>query len=252
MNMNKWYIRRDFSVAAERLGRRGQFLSSDAPPPDALFWEMWQECEPIARQVLETAYFKGILNNDLDPNAYGALMVQDAYYCFKAQDAYAAAATHPLDDACGDFLQGKYTSYEEYNAYYHETWHVREASGVIPGDEIKEYAAYEAFVAGNLDSPYLFSVMLPCEYLWNWIANELDKTAPKHALYYFWIEVNGGIPDGAYQMANMLESYRRQIDEAKAKEIFRIALQHELKVFTAATLLKSELLWQRKNSILQR
>lgn len=93
--MNKWYIRRDFSVAAERLGRRGQFLSSDAPPPDALFWEMWQECEPIARQVLETAYFKGILNNDLDPNAYGALMVQDAYYCFKAQDAYAAAATHP-------------------------------------------------------------------------------------------------------------------------------------------------------------
>ena len=43
MNMNKWYIRRDFSVAAERLGRRGQFLSSDAPPPDALFWEMWQE-----------------------------------------------------------------------------------------------------------------------------------------------------------------------------------------------------------------
>ena len=157
-----------------------------------------------------------------------------------------------MDDACGDFLQGKYTSYEEYNAYYHETWHVREASGVIPGDEIKEYAAYEAFVAGNLDSPYLFSVMLPCEYLWNWIANELDKTAPKDGLYYFWIEGNGGTPDGAYQMANMLESYRRQIDEEKAKEIFRIALQHELKVFTTATLLKSELLWQRKNSSLQR
>ena len=181
---------------------------------------MWQECEPIARQVLETAYFKGILNNDLDPNAYGALMVQDAYYCFKAQDAYAAAATHPLDDACGDFLQGKYTSYEEYNAYYHETWHVREASGVIPGDEIKEYAAYEAFVAGNLDSPYLFSVMLPCEYLWNWIANELDKTAPKDGLYYFWIEGNGGTPDGAYQMANMLESYRRQNRRGESQRDF--------------------------------
>ena len=27
--------------------------------------------------------------------------------------------------------------------------------GVMPGDEIKDYAAYEAFVAGNLDSPYV-------------------------------------------------------------------------------------------------
>lgn len=149
--MNKWYIRRDFSVAAAKMGKRGIALSSDEPPADALFWEMWNECEDIARQVLDTDYFRGIRNNNLDPNAYGSLMVQDAYYCFEAENAYAAAASHPLDDVCSDFLKGKCASYEEYNLYYHGAWHIRDASGVIPGDPIKSYADYEAHVAGHLD-----------------------------------------------------------------------------------------------------
>ena len=82
--MNKWYIRRDFSVAAAKMGKRDIALSSGEPPADAVFWEMWNECEDIARQVLDTDYFRGIRDNNLDPNAYGSLMVQDAYYCFEA------------------------------------------------------------------------------------------------------------------------------------------------------------------------
>ena len=244
--MNKWYIRRDFSVAAAKMGKRGIALSSDEPPADALFWEMWNECEDIARQVLDTDYFRGIRNNNLDPNAYGSLMVQDAYYCFEAENAYAAAASHPLDDVCSDFLKGKCASYEEYNLYYHGPWHIRDASGVIPDDPIKSYADYEAHVAGHLDSPYLFCVMLPSEYLWNWIANQLLPTASPDGLYYFWIEGNGGTPDGAYQMANMLENYRTQTDEEQAKEIFHTAMRHELEVFSTATQLNTNVLWLRK------
>ena len=33
--MNKWYIRRDFSVAAAKMGKSGIALSSDEPPADA-------------------------------------------------------------------------------------------------------------------------------------------------------------------------------------------------------------------------
>jgi len=42
-------------------------------------------------KVLDTDYFKGILNHNLAPTAYGGLMVQDACYCLKAQNSYAAA-----------------------------------------------------------------------------------------------------------------------------------------------------------------
>ena len=103
-------------------------------------------------------------------------------------------------------------------------------------------------MAGHLDSPYLFCVMLPSEYLWNWIANQLLPTASPDGLYYFWIEGNGGTPDGAYQMANMLENYRTQTDEEQAKEIFHTAMRHELEVFSTATQLNTNVLWLRKNT----
>lgn len=245
--MTKWYARRNFSIKTPLfLSRIDGALLKEEPPQDALFWKMWHECEDIAQAVLETDYFKGILNNDLDPNAYGSLMVQDAYYCFKALDSYTAAASHPYDDDCAVFLAGKQQSYALYNETYHSIWHIRDAYGVMPGQAISDYADYESYVAGNLITPYLFAVMLPCEYLWTWVANNLRLTADKDGLYYFWIEGNAGVPEGAYQMAHMLETYRTDIDESKAKEIFRTAMENELKVFTSATILESSL-WLKQH-----
>lgn len=236
----RWYQPRNFAIPADRMRGALQNSVTAAPPPaDALFWKLWNACLPIAQKVLMTDFFKGISAGNLDPNAYGSLMVQDAYYCFEGRDAYAVAATHPLDEVCGEFMTAKAESYDEYNVYYHQTWHVREASGVIPGNDIKGYADYEAYVASHMDSPYMLAVMLPCEYLWPWVANSLKPKTDPASLYYFWIESNGGIPEGAYQMANLLESYRSSIDEAKVMEVFTRAMTYELKVFTSATILTS-------------
>lgn len=236
--INKWYIPRNFAIPDNLLTGRLKSLAINEPPPEtALFWKMWNQNLEIAQKVLNTDYFKGILNNSLDPNAYGSLMVQDAYYCFEGQDAYAVAATHAFDAECQTFMEKKVQSYKSYNEYYHQTWHVREASGVIPGKDIKEYAAYESHVASQELSPYMMCVMLPCEFLWSWVANELIKKANPKGLYYFWIEMNAGIPNGAYQMANLLEKYRSQIDEKKAMDIFTTAMNFELKVFTSSTVL---------------
>ncbi|MDR1022720.1 MAG: hypothetical protein LBL94_05555 [Prevotellaceae bacterium] len=208
---------------------------NDEPPAGSLFWKLWNSCTDIAQDVLATGYFNGIQRGNLNPVAFGQLMVQDAYYCMKGRDDYSAAATHAADDVCRDFCMKKVQSYDDYNQYYHETWHIREAESVIPGDEIKSYADYEAHVAGNLETPYLFCVMLPCEYLWTWVANNLKDKTPEDSLYYFWIKSNEGIPEGAYQMGNLLEAYRSQISEDKAMEIYRKAMNYELAVFNAAT-----------------
>lgn len=240
MTTNEFYRRRDFAIPPNRLTRPLKGILSDPPPPDALFWQMWKNCQSIADEVLDTDYFKGIQKGNLNPNAYGSLMVQDAYYCFKGRDSYSAAATHALDEACRDFLMRKVESYDNYNVYYHETWHIRESYGVIPGPEIESYANYEAYVGGSLESPYMFCVMLPCEYLWNWVANKLDPDTPEDGLYRFWIDGNAGTPSGAYQMANMLEKCRNNVDEEKAHEIFRRAMESELKVFKSSTILNTK------------
>lgn len=236
----KWYLPRNFAIPAQRLhGVMQNVVINNRPPSDALFWKLWEECLPIAKQVLDTDFFKGISAGTLDPNAYGSLMVQDAYYCFEGRDAYDVAATHPYDAVCQDFMISKAESYDEYNVYYHQTWHIRNASGVIPGNEIKEYADYEAYVAAHMDSPYMLAVMLPCEYLWPWVANALKLSANPDSLYYFWIESNGGTPEGAYQMANLLETYRGSIDEDQVMDVFTKAMNYELSVFKSATILTS-------------
>lgn len=247
--IDKWFVKRDFSIPNKLL--QGPLLKALQAKPfeKTLFWDMWTECQDIAQAVLKTDYFQGIAANNLHPKAFGSLMVQDAYYCISAQNSYAAAATHAMDEQCRNFILGKCESYKEYNESYHTLWHIRDMDGVIPGPEIKDYAAYESYVAGNLDSPYLFCVMLPCEYLWTWVANTLKKSASSDGLYYFWIEENEGSANGAIQMANMLENYREKIDISQAKGIFRKAMENEYKVFNASTLINNNLLWQKKNSI---
>lgn len=238
----KWYIPRNFAIPEEKLTGLLRDILARAPQSGTLFDKMWNACLDIADQVYDTDFFKGIRNGKLDPNAYGGLMVQDAYYCFRAQDDYEAASTHAYDDACRQFLDKKHDSYVEYNAYYHDTWHVRETSGVIPGTDIYNYAELEATVASHEISPYVFVVMLPCEYLWTWVANRClgDKATDPDSLYHFWIDGNHGEARGATQMELILETYRDKVDEDKAMRIFRQAMESELRVFTSATILNSE------------
>lgn len=240
--ISKWYKPRNFAIPAGYPLRANvrQTLDVAPPPPDALFWKMWNDSIEIAEKVLATDYFKGILHNDLDPNAYGSLMVQDAYYCFEGRDDYAIAATHAYDDTLEEVMNAKAASYDEYNLYYHDTWHIKEAYGVIPDVPIHDYAAYERHIASHEETPYVLCVMLPCEYLWTWVANRLKPDADPAGLYYFWIEQNGGTPTGAYQMANLLERYRSVIDEEKASAVFIHAMMYEHLVFESATKLESE------------
>jgi len=238
---NKWLKKRTFEIPSERLIGRLANLRADPPAKDALFWVLWNDSLNTAVEVLQTDYFKGIANGTLDPNAYGSLMVQDGYYCFRGRDDYATVASATQDETLREFYNEKVRSYDEYNATYHETWHLHEASSVIPGEAIKQYADFEAYVAGSLDSPYMCAAMLPCEYLWNWISHFLDGYTPADCIYRFWIDWNGSVPNGAYQMANMLELYRDQIDEQKALDIFRTSMRHELDVFSSSTILNCKL-----------
>ena len=212
-------------------------LSEEPPPPDSVFWKMWDACTRIAQESLATDFIQGIKNGTLDPVKYGAFNVSDAYYCFHGAQDYLAAESRASDETLKAFLLSKYNSYQKYNEEWPKTWHVRDVRGVVPIDVCREYAEYESTIASHEDPIYAIPLMLPCEYLWAWLAYELEPPGPGN-LYAPWITENDD-PTGAYALGNFLNSYMEEhpdaVDEAKATGIYTQAMTYEQRNFAAAT-----------------
>ena len=213
-------------------------LSTSSPPPESLFWKMWNACVNIANQALATDFIQGIKLGNLDPVKYGGFNVSDAYYCFNGSQDYLAAESRAEDEVLKAFLLQKYQSYQKFNEEFPKIWHIKDASGVVPIEVCKRYLEFESTVASQEEPIYCIVVMLPCEYLWYWLANQLAPPTANN-LYAPWITGNDS-PNGAYAMGNFLDAYQQNhpgaIDENKAIEIYTQAMSYEVENFAAATL----------------
>jgi len=215
---------------------RANNLTVDPPPADSLFWRLWNACLPIAQQALATAFIQGINHGTLDPVKYGGFNVGDAYYCFKGANDYLAAASRADDPVLKALLLKKYASYEKYNETFPEVWHVRDASSVVPTETNIQYAQLEADVASHMDPVMCLVVMIPCEYLWYWLADQMYPPQPAN-LYAPWISGNHD-PSGAYAIGNYLEVYQKAhgaIDYNAALGIYTAAMNFEKENFAGAT-----------------
>lgn len=212
-------------------------LSTDPPPANSLFWTMWNASTEYANAALETAFVQGINAGTLNPVSYGGFNVSDAYYCFNGADDYATAASRAQDPTLRAFLMKKYDSYQKYNQTFPSIWHVRDASGVVPAKVCKEYSEYESVIASHEAAIYCLIVMIPCEYLWYWLANDLSP--PKSGnLYAPWITGNDD-PAGSYAMGNFIDAYQQEnpgaIDVQKAIGFYKTATEYEALNFAAGT-----------------
>jgi len=212
-------------------------LSVNPPPSDSLFWEMWKSCSNIAEQALNTLFIQGIKNGNLDPVKYGGFNISDAYYCFNGAQDYLAAESRADDKTLKDFLLSKYDSYQQYNQTFPQIWHVRDAEGIVPIEVCRQYSDFEINAARHEEPIYLIPVMIPCEYLWYWLASKLAPPS-KNNLYAPWITGNND-PSGAYAMGNFLNDYQaahpKEIDKGKAIRLYTQAMDYEQKNFAAAT-----------------
>ena len=209
-------------------------LSTDPPPQDSLFWKLWNDSHSIANKALHADFIQGIKSGTLDPVQYGAFNVNDAYYCFHGAEDYQTAlqrATHPV---LKEFLTKKYHSYQKYNQSFSETWHIKDASGIVPEEICKEYSSFESEVALQEDPIYLLIVMLLCEYLWAWIGEQSSPPTVSN-LYAPWIKNNNN-PKGAYAMGNFLEEYQQEymIDQSLAMKLYSTAMNYEYLNFREA------------------
>ncbi|MEM6722033.1 MAG: TenA family transcriptional regulator [Bacteroidota bacterium] len=217
-------------------------LSAATPSEDSLFWELWRNAAPIAQKALHTKYIQGIKDGTLDPNVYTRYNISDAYYCYRGPDDYAAAAQRAKHPTLQAFLAYKQQHYANYDASLPKLWRVQSAKGIIPSDVCKEYANYESAVARgtlpilkNLQDPiYTLIVMLPCEYLWAWLGQQLSPPIEGN-LYGFWINGNND-PSGAYKIGNFIHEYEQThaIDHDVTNEIYTQAMRFEYLNFETA------------------
>ena len=216
-------------------------LSPLSPPTNSLFWQLWLSAgSSSAASALYSPFVQGIAKGTLDPVVYGGFNVNDAYYCFEGAPDYLAASKRAVDEGLQQFLMQKYLSYETYNATFPQIWRVKDPTSIVPFPVCVEYAAFEATIAQKYDPIYCLIVMLPCEFLWAWLALELAinyQQGPQN-LYSSWVTDNTGF-DGAFAMGMYLDFYQNEypnaIDPRTAEGIYGQAMMYELKNFLAAT-----------------
>lgn len=206
------------------------------PPASSLFWTMWNASVSTAQDALGTEFIQGIAAGNLDPVRYGGFNVNDAYYCFNGADDYLSASNRASDSGLESFLRAKYESYLKYNETFPTTWRVQNGDSVIPYPACALYSLYERLIAVVSPPIYSVIVMIPCEYLWAWLAAQLAPPDPSN-LYAPWITENND-PSGAYKMGNYLDTYMAAnpgvVDQDDAVAVFRQAMTFELENFAAA------------------
>lgn len=218
-------------------------LSTNPPPTDSLFWKMWNAGgSRIAQKALDTTFLKGIKDGNLDPTKYGAFNVSDIYYCFNGASDYGVAADRAANEVLKDYFLKKQESYNKYNESACNTWNLTGPQSVLPTPTTLNYSEFERSVAngtakeGDVSDPiFALIAMLPCEFLWAWLAEQLAPPAQGN-IYANWITSND-YSEGAYAMGNFLQDYisGTPIDEKLATVIYLTAMEYEYSNFLTAT-----------------
>ena len=189
-----------------------------------------------ADSTFASNFIQGIKNGNLDPERYGCLYVLDAYYCYRAASSMwtAAEKVKNTDSEAYELLTDLYNNYNEYNKVYLEHWHLQTFKDIMPTDNFRLYADHEAKQAAEEDVLYFLVSLLPCYYLWAWMANKIDAdSSSKPGLYQFWVDGNKGEAGSATVVDNFINSRTGTSvwNLTKAEQVFSTSLGFESRVF---------------------
>ena len=209
---------------------------NEPPSDDGFLITTFNKYIDSANSAYSSEFIQGIKNGSLDPERYGCLNVLDAYYCYRAASSMwkAAEKVKTVDETAYSMLVQLYNGYSKYNAVYKDHWHIQTITDILPTDNFRLYADHEEKQADNEDVLYFLVSILPCYYLWSWMANKIDKDSSSDpGLYKFWVDGNKGVPSTAAVVDKFINERTGSSvwDLQKAEKIFATSLDFENKVF---------------------
>lgn len=215
-----------------RVKNQGLSISSDG-----FLSRAFEQNISAADTAYNSVFIEGIKNGSLDPQRYGAVNVLDAYYCYEAASSLwiACSKAKNKDQGLYELLTRLYNGYAGYNQTFLNQWHISASKNVTPTICFREYAEHERKVAKDEDAVYLLPALLPCYYLWYWMAQKIKQDSTlKPGLYQFWVDGNAYEPHSAEAIDDFISQWSsagKTWDESKAMEIFKTSITLEGKVF---------------------
>ena len=188
----------------------------------------------VRQAVLETLFFKKMINNTLSPEEYGGYMVQDAAYIYDAIKAFDIAAVNMQGKSPPDFAlfyRGRSASFTSYSSYFASKWKLQSTKSVIMGPAAATYVAYEMKLA-ETSSKFLAIGILPCDMLWPWVAAQINSQVSKTNVYRSWVDDNLG--DGSSSAQTFVNKFFSQQDRQASQAIFNEGIINELNFFRSA------------------
>lgn len=225
-----------FCWSLEFLGfNKDRRLPSEMTFSVALFEDPFSK--KVREAVLQTMFFKKIIDNTLAPEDYGGYMVQDAVYVFDAIKSFRTAAAkmqgssaYPPDYSM--FYRGRVESYESYSSYFISKWKLKSGESVNMGPAAATCAAFIMSLAEK-DPRNLVIGFLSCDMLWPWIAAAINSQVPKEHVYRSWVDKNlKNSTSSAQKFVNKFFSLEQ--DKAKCQKIFNEGIINELNFFRSA------------------
>lgn len=205
--------------------------------PDGFLYRAFEQNISAADTAYNSVFIEGIKHGSLDPQRYGAVSVLDAYYCYEAASSLwiACSKAKNEDQELYALLSKLYNGYADYNQTFLNQWHISASKNVTPSTCFREYAEHERKVADNEDAVYLLAALLPCYYLWYWMAAKIKQDSSlQPGLYQFWVDGNAYEPHSAEAIDDFIRQWSlagKTWDESKAMEIFKTSITCEGKVF---------------------
>ena len=134
------------------------------PSPSSFYYRAFRANLRTANEVAATPYLQSMHTGTLSPLDYGCLTVQDAYYCYQAQETLRLTLAR-IDRAAQpelfEIVESKVRGYEGYNQTFLEDWHIRNAQSVLPTEAMGAYIEHERRVACEEDPIYTLVAYLP-------------------------------------------------------------------------------------------
>ena len=215
------------------------------PRQDSFYFRAFNANRATAEAVANTRYLRSMQNGTLNPLNYGCLTVQDAYYCYSAQETFKVVRDRidrETQPDLFDMVESEIHAYDVYNRTFLENWHIRNTESVIPTETMRLYSEHERRVACEEDPICSLVTFLPCYHLWPWSARRL-MMSPNFTpgVYRNWFEaVYPGDIEGfsaAWLLGCFIDDWQREgkpFDEDLAMDIYRTGMEFELKVFSEA------------------
>lgn len=219
-------------------------VNIEPPSQDSFFFRAFNANIDIANAVIDTQYLQAMKVCKLNPQDFGCLTVQDAYYCYLAADTLRSLLCKidkEKESELYNLANSQYEGYIDYNKTFLVDWHIHTANCVTPTDTFKAYAEHEHHVMCAYDPIYTLVALLPCYYLWPWFGKKIKESegyAP--GVYHSWFDgcwADDSYFDSAYAIGNFIEAWKgngKEFDEDLAMQIFQTSMKYELAVFSEA------------------